>query len=606
VTAQANITAWFPDGSVVPVMTTPRTEVLMDGVAQPRLQLDTLELRQGEAPQAWFSAGLGRSTETGEDVRLEHLASHVRPGAQVTVRLLRGGVLPGAERRDLVIFEGRISRVDLGLGPDGEALRFEAEDLAAELLRRRIGGQRLRTSTGQADVLGGPALGFNLDGRSNASGSPYDPGSGETYTIFAADSQGDAAPWTLAEAVAHLLAEYGQSDIVGAPPPTEVRSGLGNTVLRNVRLEGRTLGQALEALLELAGGLTTISVEPHETGVSRRLEILTPDRAPACWLAHQGTGLRFNPAATHFSDLAVTMRFDAAPRRYVARGDRKVYESTFELVRGWLGSLGSYDPEEFSPSRNPNFDGVRDVYRKWVLNESGEYSDSPYSCGPAPDLAAIFEGAAYTRSRRRFLECLSCDALGRSFGVYVEVSLDEGNTWRRMAMAARVLRHECGLYLTDDPLPPPFLAAAMRDRARIRVTAAIESDSCILAERNEPGTADLPGRTRYLNVPASYRYRKRASASRLSGQAAADEADDTPRLQELVNAAYEVDRRCPVPAHIEVPWLALGYRVGQRVLGIRGRRLDVARRESGYESAPMVRKVRWHFTPAPRTELELE
>jgi hypothetical protein len=42
------------------------------------------------------------------------------------------------------------------------------------------------------------------------------------------------------------------------------------------------------------------------------------------------------------------------------------------------------------------------------------------------------------------------------------------------------------------------------------------------------------------------------------------------------------------------------------VLGIRGRRLDVARRESGYESAPMIRKVRWHFAPAPRTELELE
>jgi len=146
----------------------------------------------------------------------------------------------------------------------------------------------------------------------------------------------------------------------------------------------------------------------------------------------------------------------------------------------------------------------------------------------------------------------------------------------------------------------------MRNLVRIRVTAAIESDSCIVAECVAPGASELPGRTRYLNVPASYRYRKRAPTSRFYGNAPADEADDTQRLQEFVNAAYEADRRCPVPAHIEVPYLALGYRVGQRLLGVQGRHLDFAHRESGYESAPMVRKVRWHFAPAPRTELELE
>jgi len=605
VTARANVAAWFSNGSVVPGTTPPQTEVLLDGVAQPRLRLDAVELREGAAPRAWFSAGLGRNAETGEDMRVEHLAPQVRPGALVTARLLRGGVLPGADRRDLVIFEGRVSRADMGLSPEGEALPFEAEDLAAEILRRRVGGQRIRTSAGEAELLKGLVLGFNQDDRPNASGSPYDPGSGETYTIFAAPD-GNAVAWTLAEAVAHLLAEYGQSDVVGAPPPTEIRSGLGATVLRNVRLEGRTLGQALDALLELAGGMMTIAVEPHETGVSRRLEILMPDGAPACWLAHQGVGRRFDPAATHFSDMAVTMRFETAPRRHVARGDRKVYESTFELMRGWAEGLGSYNPDELNPSQNPNFDAVRDVFRKWVLNESGPYTGSPYNSGSAADLATVFEGAAYVRRRRRFLECLSCDDLGRSFGVYIEISLDGGSTWRRMAMAARVLPDECGIYLTDDPLPAPFIMAAMRGLVRIRVTAAIESDSCLMAECVASGAPDLPGRTRYLNVPANYRYRKRAPTSRFHGQAPADETDDTQRLQEFVNTVHEANRRCPAPAHIEVPYLALGHRVGQRVLGVRGRRLDFARRESGYESAPIVRKVRWHFAPAPRTELELE
>ena len=604
-TAPANVAAWFADGPVVPATTPPQTEVLLDGIAQPRLRLDTVESRQGAAPRAWFSAGLGRDAESGEDVRVEHLAPEVRPGALVTARLLRGGVLAGAERRDLVVFEGRVSRVDMGLGPEGEALHFEAEDLAAELLRRRVGGQRIRTSTGEAAVLSGLELGFNLDDRANASATPYDPGSGEAYTIFAAPG-GGAIAWTLDEAVAHLLAEYGRSEVVDTPPPTEIRSALEVSVLRNVRLEGRTLGEAFDALLELAGGMMTVAVEPHENGVSRRLEILMPDGVPACWLAHQRLGRRFDPAATHFSNLAATMRFETAPRRYAARGDRKVYESTFELVRGWAASLGSNNPDELNPSQNPNFDGVRDLFRKWVLNESGEYTEGQYYSGPAADLGTLFEGAAYCLRRRRFLECLSCDDLGRSFGVYIEISLNGGSTWQRMTMAARVLRDECGIYLTDDPLPAPFVMAAMRGLVRIRVTAAIESNSCIVAECVAPGTSELPGRTRYLNVPASYRYRKRAPTSRFYGNAPADEADDTQRLQELVNAAYEADRRCPVPAHIEVPYLALGYRVGQRLLGVQGRHLDFARRESGYESAPMVRKVRWHFAPAPRTELELE
>jgi hypothetical protein len=82
--------------------------------------------------------------------------------------------------------------------------------------------------------------------------------------------------------------------------------------------------------------------------------------------------------------------------------------------------------------------------------------------------------------------------------------------------------------------------------------------------------------------------------------------DDTARLQELVDAAYEADRRSPTPSRIQVPYLALGHRVGERLLGIRGRRLDLARQHDGYESAPVVRRIRYDFAPVPQTELELE
>jgi hypothetical protein len=322
-------------------------------------------------------------------------------------------------------------------------------------------------------------------------------------------------------------------------------------------------------------------------------------------LAHQRVGDIFRPSATHFSDLSVGTHFAASPRRYVARGGVKIFESTFDLVAGWDDSLASYDPDEFSPSANPDFDAVRDVFRKWVLNEAGEYSGEPYDRGPAPDLAGLFEGEPYARRHRRLLPCLSRDALGRSRGVYVEISLDGGATWQRANLAIRVLNDEAGLYLTDDPLPPAYLHAAMRDYARIRVTASLEGDSVLRAERVAEEADELPGRTRVLHVPGGYRYRKVASTSRFHGDPA-DETDDSARLQALVDAAFEADRRCPTPSRIRIPHLALGHRVGERVAGIRGRGLDLARQHPGYATDPVIRRTTVRFSPAPETELELD
>jgi len=606
VTLQPNVGVWVGRQPCPLVIEPLQTEVQIDGAAARRVRLDRLETETGIAPRAFFSAGLGCVPGTIEDVRLEHVAARIRPGARVTATLLRGGVWPGASREDLVFFDGRITQIQMALEPDGERLCFEAEDAAAELLRRRVGGQRLRTAGGSAELLGGLSLVFNPDGRPNASAEVYTPVHGEPYTIFEPVRSSEATAWTLGEAMAYVLAESGASDAINVPSPSEVRAALGSLVIRDVALEGRTLGEALGALLELAGARPMFVVEPGPAGVSRRLETLGPHSGPSGWLSHQRVGDRYDPSATHFAGLTVEMRFQTAPRRYVARGDRKGYESTFALVAGWDDALATYDPDDFSPSRNPNFSSVRDVFRKWVLNESGRYSASPYDRGPPPDLTGLFEGGPYVRGHRRLLPCLSRDALGRSRGVYPEMSLDGGSTWEQPAMAARVLTSECGLYFSDDPLPPRYIAAAMRGLVRVRVTASIESDSCLVAERVEQGAGGLPGRTRHIGAPAAYRYRRVATTSRFYGQGGADEVDDTARLQQLVDAAYEADRRSPSPARIDIPYLALGHRVGERILGVRGRRLDLARQCSGYLSAPIVRRVCHWFAPLPRTEIELE
>ncbi len=598
-TVSANTAAWFAAGDEVTLVEPPQTEVRVDGRVEPRICLDGVEMEFGQPPRARFSVGFGLDPLTGEDLRLEQMVPRLRPGARVLARLLRGG-----DSGDLVLFDGCITRLTMGLESDGERLGFEAEDTAGEILRRRVGGRRVRTAGGTVEHVDGLALVFNPEGVANASGDLYDPGSGEPYTVFA-PAVPDASAWTLDAAVAYLVAEHGRSTEVAVPTPSEIAACLPAIIIRDVSLEGRTLGAALDALLELVGGRVAVLIEPGPAGVSRRLELLLPDRAPTAWLAYQPVGSRFDPAATSLAGLAVEMHFESAPRRYVARGDRKIYESTFDLVPGWNDALASYDPDLFSPSHNPGFDAVRDVFRKWVLNEAGEFSAAPYNRGQAPDLSGVFQGESYVRRHRRLMECLSRDGAGRSYGVHVEVSQDGGASWERPGVSVRVLPNECGVYFRDDPLPSRYLLAAMSGQVRVRVTAAIESDACLVVERTTAGAEDLPGLTRHINAPAGYRFRRVAPSSRFHG-GAADEADDTQRLQELLDAAHAADRFSPAPSRIDLPCLAMGYRLGQRILGLRGRELDFVRQYTGYEAAPRVRRVRWTFAPEPRTELELE
>jgi hypothetical protein len=605
-TLATNVVAYGGAGGGVPAIRPPQAEVCLDGVVAPRLRLDGVEQSAGNGPRAWFSAGLGRSTATGEDLRLEQQTPAVRPGSLIRATLLRGGTLPGEDAGNLVLFEGRVGRIEMTLDPGGEGLRFEAEDPAVALLGRPVGGRRTWTSYGDAKRLDGLPLVFNPEGRPNASAQPYDTGDGRSYTIFAADFDPDATLWTLDQAVAYLVAEHGASEDVDAPMPDEVQAALDSQALRDVVLEGSTLGDALAALLKLAGAWPVVAAEPGPDGLSRRLEIVPADSAAGSWLAHQPVGQTFAAGATDFAAMTISMHFDASPRRYTARGDVKIYESTFPLVAGWNDALATTSVDDFSPEANATFDTVRDVFRKWVLNEAGDYTPAPYSRGAAVGLASVFDGAATVRRRRRFLPCISGDALGRSHGVYVEVSLDGGSTWDRLNLGVRILTDECGLILTDDPLPPRYLAAAMRGLVRVRVTASLESDSRLTADYGDAADTDLPGCSRHLDVAEGYRFRKVTAESRFHGQAAADEVDDTARLEDLVREAYEADLAAPVPSRIDMPYLAMGHRVGERILGVQGRWIDLAPSTPDYTAAPRIRLIRHTFAPVPQTELELE
>ncbi len=596
-TAAAHQAILFLGAGSRPVVSAPQVEVTLGGRPEPRVRLERIEHALGAAPRATFGFGLGAGVGPSEDLRLEEAASRVRPGQEVVARLLRGGLAPGAGRGDMVVFRGRVVRLAMDLSAEDEGLRFEAEDLAAEVLARRVGGRRIAVAAGETAHVDGLDLVFNPDGRPNAAA---------TFDAFAPPGSEGARAWTLGTAVAYLLGEHGQDGELELPSRGEVQAALGvDFVLNDVALEGRTLAAALEALLAPLGGRFAVATPPGAEDVGRRLEPVVPGRGPEVDLMHQRPGRVYDPSRTNTASLVGRVETAARAGRYVARGDAKLYESTFDLVAGWDDALAGDDPDAFSPTTNPDFDDVRDVHRKWVLNEAGDYTDPPFERGDPPDLADLFEGEAYVRRRRRFLDCLSRDGQDRSRGVYAEVSFDNGSSWRPLSQASRVLANACGVVLTGEVLPFDYLRAAMQGQVRVRVTATVESDARLTVEAEADGTSDLPGRTRPVAVPAGYRYRKVAATSRFQG-GDADEADDTAALEALVARAVAADRRCPAPTRAVLPGVAPGHATGMRVGAVRGRGLALARDWSALFLRPMIYRVVHRFAPEPETELELD
>ena len=116
----------------------------------------------------------------------------------------------------------------------------------------------------------------------------------------------------------------------------------------------------------------------YSNGVSRKVE-----------LNHQHAGEQLSISKTNIIKMHSRRNFYPVTHKYIGQGDFKVYEATFELVKAWDSSYETTSYSDFSPSTNPDFYKVRDVYRKWCLNEAGDYSQSPYNQGVAYEFSQV-------------------------------------------------------------------------------------------------------------------------------------------------------------------------------------------------------------------------
>jgi hypothetical protein len=302
-----------------------------------------------------------------------------------------------------------------------------------------------------------------------------------------------------------------------------------------------------------------------ETGPTQAIVFHPNSEGRIIELSCQPAGESLVPSRTSIGALHSERAFYPVTHRYIGQGDFRVYEATFELVKAWDPALEGTDYSTFCPSTNPEFYKVKDVYRKWCLNEAADYGDEPY------DLSSLFEHRPYAHRRRRFWPALSTDSQGTSLGYLLQVSYDDGVNWWGYSHAFNNLLDECGVWLSSDQLDVDTWVAALKGVLRVRITASVVSDerlTCVLADG--PVGSTVPVVDHVLTLPRQFAYRK-VSVQSVLAQASAgglgvpDEADDSAALYQFVRRHAAATPAVIETVDVQTPTLRLHLHPGDIV-----------------------------------------
>jgi len=498
----------------------------------------------------------------------EYIEDRFTMGRQICLRQVYRRSPPDTVVDSLPLFVGRIEGMETVIGPDGETIEILAKDFSAVLHRITVYGQHATGSEGTPVFLPGLATTFNPSGQGNA--APPATVEGVTGTPFGAAAPG-APWWSYAEIIHYLLSRHVPGGQLCRPELESLRGLTENRLARDLDVTGMSLLEALHCCCQEVGLAFRFVPRLTETGPAQAIVFYRNGRGPSVELSCRQKGEPLRLSRTNIGAMHSERHLYPVTHRYIGQGDFKVYEATFALVEAWDPALQGTDYSLFSASTNPQFHQVKDVYRKWCLNEAGDYTLAPFNQGPAYDFSAVFGGAGYVRRRRRFRPTLSTDTQGRSLGYFLEVSFNGGTQWWPYLHAFNNLLDECGIWLSSDQLDVDTWAAALNGMLRFRITASVISDerlTCVVADG--PVGSAAPVVDHLLTLPRRFKYRQVSPQSILApkdsaGTGTPDEADDSTALHEFVRQQAVTSPAVIERVDVQTPSLALHFHPGDTV-----------------------------------------
>jgi len=543
--------------------------VLVDGQLCAELELIEI-VRGGWGEFSWARLAynpVAYETDSWKDA--EEVQAEFAMGKRVCIRRVFNDIAPGAAACCLPVFEGHIDAMETRLSAGGETVEVIARDFSAILSRITVYGQRVAKADGSSVFLSGLDTVFNPDGRANAAVVPVEA-SGRCYTGFCAEPS-RARAFSYAEVLDYLLCEYLVVGQLQTPDINRLRSLTEQQIVRDLDVTGLSLLEALQRCCERISLRFRFEPRLSETGPRQAMVFYKSAAGRAVELNYQPAGEQLSISRTNVASLHSKRDFWPITHKFIGQGDFKVYEATFELVKAWDPADEDTDYERFSPTTNPDFYQVKGVYRKWCLNEAGDYTGEPYNQGEAFDFSKIFEGGSYCSHRRRFWPALTTDKQGKSLGYFLEVSFNDGQNWWQYLYAFNNLLDECGVWLSSDQLDLNTFVAALKGTLRFRITASVVSDerlSCSLADG--PVGSTVPVVEHVITLPRQFKYRKVSAQSIFAGAnndglGVPDEVDDTTALYEFIRHRAEASPYNIETIDAQTPYLILDYQPGDRV-----------------------------------------
>ena len=545
------------------------TSILLEGQLCPFLELKEI-LRAGnpEFSQARLKYNATGHPE-GAAVRAENIETILAMGQAIRIEEVVNIGFPGSSAFTIPIFDGQIESIETLISNKDEMVEIIAEDMSARLRRITVYGQRIKNNDITLFLEGMETI-FNVDGKANASAelAQY---KGRTYTMFSTMA-GEGKFWSYAEVIIYLLSEYLSADELQIPSLSQLEVLSQSQTARDLDVTGLTLIEAIEQCCLQTGLRFRFVPRPRPASAGEAIIFYRPGVSRAVELNCQRYGEQLSILRTDVARLHSKRNFWPVTHRYIGQGDFKLFEATFDLVKAWDPALEDTDYEKFSPLTNEEFGQVRDVYRKWCLNEAGDYSDEPYNQGEAFDFSRIFESGNFVNHRRRFWPALSSDKAGRSLGYVLQVSYDNGQHWWPYMYAFNNLLDECGIWLSGEQLDTNVWFAALKGVLKFRVTASVVSDerlTCTMADGPVNSVADTIDHI--VTLPQRFKYRKVSNKSILINSTGEnigkpDEVDDSAALRNYVRQLADSSSAIIETIDVKTPYLTFDYHPGDRIV----------------------------------------
>ena len=543
--------------------------ILLDGVLCP--ELEPIEIVRSAWPEfSWARLAYNPAGQTSAQLMpAEQIQTKFGMGKSIRIQQVYTGLTPRTGIFSAAIFDGQIESIKTGLGPQGEKVEIIARDFSANLKRITIYGQRVVKADDSTVFLAGMDTIFNPDGKPNAGCSAVNV-NGRSYTVFCAEPS-QSKFWTYAQAIDYLLCEYLPAGRLHTPTVQQLRALTGNQIIRDLDVTGLNLAEAIQRCCERIGLDFMFVPRLVQSGSSQAIAFCKDGTGRTVELNCQQPGQQFSISKTNIAALTSRKNLWPVTHRYIGQGDFKVYEATFDLVKAWDPADQDTDYEKFSPSSNPDFYKVKDVYRKWCLNEAGQYTPAPYNRGLAFNFSKIFQTGNFAHRRRRFWPTLTTDKQGNSLGYYLQVSYDGGLHWWQYLAAFSNLLDECGIWLANDRLDVDAWVAALKGVLKFRITASVISDerlSCVYADG--PLNSAAPVIEQIITLPRQFKFRKVSEQSIFAGGSdqtlgVPDEVDDLAALYEFIRQRAADSAAIIETANVQTPMLAFDYWVGDTV-----------------------------------------